>query len=65
MKKICGGEMKRFACRDIGMNCNFVAQDKDESKLMDKIAKHAREAHGMSQIDAQTMAKVKAAIKEV
>jgi len=57
--------MKKFACRDIGMNCNFVAQDKDESKLMDKIAKHAREAHGMSQIDAQTMAKVKAAIKEV
>ncbi|MEM3827210.1 MAG: DUF1059 domain-containing protein [Candidatus Micrarchaeaceae archaeon] len=57
--------MKRFACRDIGMECNFVAQEADEKQLMNKIARHAREAHGMQQIDAATMAKVKAAIKEV
>ncbi|MGC8623010.1 MAG: DUF1059 domain-containing protein [Candidatus Micrarchaeia archaeon] len=56
--------MKKFACRDIGMECNFTAQDKDEKKLMEKIAKHARDAHGIQKIDAALEAKVKAAIKE-
>ena len=56
--------MKSFACADIGMSCGFKARDNDENKLMQKISKHAREAHGMKEIDAATMAKVTAAIKE-
>jgi predicted small metal-binding protein len=56
--------MKSFACADIGMSCGFVAKEKDENKLMQKIAKHAKEAHGMQQIDAATLSKVKAAIKD-
>lgn len=56
--------VKRFACRDIGMNCDFVAQAETEEELMPKIADHARQAHSMQEIDAGTMAKVKAAIKD-
>lgn len=57
--------MKSFACKDIGMSCGFVAKENDENKLMQKIAKHAREAHGMEKVDDATMAKIRAAIKEV
>lgn len=57
--------MKSFACKDIGMSCGFVAKENDENKLMQKIAKHAREAHGMEEVDDATMAKIRAAIKEV
>jgi predicted small metal-binding protein len=55
---------KRFACKDIGMTCGFEARAVSEQALMGKIAAHAKKAHGMSEIDQATMAKVKAAIKE-
>ncbi len=55
---------KSFACRDIGMSCNFRARANSDNELMAKIADHAKKAHGMQQIDDATMAKVKAAIKE-
>ncbi len=54
---------KRFACRDIGLSCGFEARAETEKELMPKIAEHARQAHGMQDIDAATMAKIKAAIK--
>lgn len=60
-----GEKMKSFACKDIGMSCGFVAKDKNEDRLMKKIAEHARTAHNMTTIDDATMAKIKAAIKEV
>ncbi len=56
--------MKKFACRDIGLQCGFVAQDANEEVLMQKIQKHAMHAHGMQQLDAETAKKVKAAMKE-
>jgi predicted small metal-binding protein len=54
---------KTFACKDIGMTCGFKAKAKTEDELMQMIAKHAKEAHNMATIDAETMAKVKKAIK--
>jgi len=54
---------KTYACKDIGMQCGFTAEAADEQDLMQKIAKHAKEAHGMDKIDEATMKKVKAAIK--
>lgn len=54
--------VKSFACRDIGMSCDFTASAETEQKLMDKITKHAREAHKMRKIDSKMMSTVKAAI---
>lgn len=54
---------KKFACRDIGMNCGFEAKANTETELMPKIAAHAKSAHNMSTIDASTMRSIKAAIK--
>jgi len=56
--------MKSFACKDIGMDCDFVAKAKTEEQLLKKIAEHAKKAHNMQTVDDATMAKIKAAIKE-
>ncbi len=55
---------KKFACKDIGMDCGFEAQASNEDALMKKVANHARKAHNITSIDAPLAAKVKAAIKE-
>jgi predicted small metal-binding protein len=62
---LIGGFVKSFACRDIGMDCDFKATAQDENALMKQIAEHARTAHNMKKIDKATMAKIKAAIKEM
>ncbi len=54
-----------IACNDVDarMNCNFQAKAETEDELLKKVAQHAKDAHGMTTIDAATAAKVKAAIK--
>ncbi len=55
---------KKFACRDIGIECDFTAEAASTEELVPKIAEHAKTAHNMEQIDEATMAKINAAIKE-
>ena len=55
---------KKFACADIGMSCGFSAKAPSEDRLIEKIKEHAKKAHNMESVDAQTAAKIKAAIKE-
>ncbi len=55
---------KKFACKDIGLECGFVAEAESVDELMPKIAEHAKTVHNMEQIDESTKAKVLAAIKE-
>jgi len=52
-----------LACKDVGTNCSFTAKAETEEELLKKVAQHAKEAHGMTSIDAATLAKVKSAIK--
>lgn len=56
---------KSFKCADVGMNCGFQTTANTSEQLMPKIAEHAKNAHGLSQIPQELLAKVKAAIKEV
>ena len=56
---------KMLRCRDVGMDCDFVARAETEEELMRKVAEHAKTVHGMSEISPDIAAKVKAAIKEV
>jgi len=51
------------ACKDVGVNCDFKAEAATEEELLKKVAQHAKEVHGMTTIDAATLAKVKSAIK--
>ena len=52
-----------FACKDIGMACGFTTEASSRQELMPKIAKHAKEAHGITNIPEDLMKKVNAAIK--
>ena len=56
--------MPSFKCRDIGMNCGWEASASNVEELMQKIAEHAREAHGITEIPQDLVEKVKSAIKE-
>jgi len=50
-------------CKDVGVDCSFTAEAPTEEELLKKVAQHAKDAHGMTSIDAATLAKVKGAIK--
>jgi len=52
-----------IACKDVGTDCSFKAEAETEEELLKKVAQHAKEAHGMTTVDAATLAKVKSAIK--
>lgn len=51
--------LKEFKCRDMGLNCDFhyIAQTKE--LMVDGVALHAREAHGISDFTAEMATKVK------
>jgi len=55
--------MVSFKCKDIGMACPFEATAANVQDLDDKIAKHAKEAHGMASIDKDMWMKIHKAEK--
>jgi predicted small metal-binding protein len=54
-----------LACRDVGMDCRFVAVSKDQDKLMKKAQKHLKKKHKMATIPQETINKARAAIRTV
>ncbi len=55
---------KTMRCRDVGMDCDFVASGKTDEEVMRQAERHAKEKHGLATIPPDLAAKVKAAIKE-
>jgi len=55
---------KKFACRDIGMECDFEARAESEQELLKQVRVHARQAHSMRNVDAATMTRIRAAVRE-
>ena len=51
-------------CRDVGVDCDFVARGQNEQEVMNACAEHARTDHGMTEIPAELAAKVRAAMHE-
>jgi predicted small metal-binding protein len=52
----------KFACKDIGLACEFVAEAPSREELMPKISEHAKAAHAMETIPDDAKAKIDAAI---
>jgi predicted small metal-binding protein len=42
--------MKVFGCKDIGVDCKFVAKGKTIDGVLKKAAEHAREHHGIKKV---------------
>jgi predicted small metal-binding protein len=54
---------KVLRCRDVGMDCDFVARADSEEELLKKAAEHAAKTHNMKEIPAEVLSKVRAAIR--
>ena len=55
---------KRFACGAVVPDCPFTAKGETEQELLQQVAAHAAEAHGIKEISPELLAKVKSAIHE-
>ena len=54
---------KILRCGELFPGCTAEARGETEDEILTQAAEHARRDHGVSQIDAATLAKVKAAIR--
>ena len=55
---------KTLACKDVGVDCDFVIHGKDEGDVLQQAAAHAKGCHSGVQMTPAVQAKIKAAIKE-
>lgn len=56
---------KKLHCGDIMPGCDFVAEGENEDEVLSKAAEHAREKHGLNEIDDETARQVRAKIRSV
>ena len=54
---------KILRCGELFPGCSVEARGETEDEILKQAADHARKDHGLSQIDAGTLAKVRAAIR--
>ena len=55
---------KVLRCRDLGMECDFVARAETEEEILKQAAEHAETVHNMKEIPEEVLAKVRAAISD-
>ena len=55
---------KTVSCRDVGMDCDFVAKGETNEDIMQQAAEHARTAHNMTEIPPEVADKVRGAIRD-
>ena len=54
---------KVLRCGELFPGCSIEARGETEDEILKQAAEHAKRDHGVAQIDAGTLAKVKAAIR--
>ena len=56
--------MKEFRCGELVPGCDTVIEGESEDAVLEKVAVHAREAHGMDEVPPEVQDKVRAAITD-
>jgi predicted small metal-binding protein len=56
--------MKVIRCRDVGVDCDFVARGETVDDVLKQCGEHARLAHGYTDVPPELVDKVKAAIRD-
>ena len=54
---------KVLRCKDIGMDCDFVARGETEEEILKQAAEHAGTTYDMKEIPEEILDKVRAAIR--
>lgn len=57
--------MKQFSCGHVVPGCHATFQEDSEDQILEKVAVHAREAHGMDTVPDDVVAQVRSHIVEV
>jgi predicted small metal-binding protein len=55
---------RELNCRDVGFDCDAVVRADSDEDVLAQVATHAREVHGLEQIDAETEQKVRSQIHD-
>lgn len=55
--------MKELHCKDVGFKCDAVIRADSEDEVLRQGAEHARTVHGVANLDAETVAKVRSKIQ--
>jgi predicted small metal-binding protein len=55
---------KVLRCKDVGMDCDFVARAETEEEVLKQAAAHAGTIHAMTDMSDEVLAKVRAAIHD-
>lgn len=55
---------KVLRCRDVGMDCDFVARAETEEEILKKAAEHVQTVHNMKDVSEELVEKVRAAIRD-
>jgi len=55
---------KVLSCRDVGVDCDFVARGATVEEVMEKAREHATKDHGFGDIPPELVDRVKAAIRD-
>ena len=51
-------------CRDIGFDCEAVVRAETEEEVLKQVAEHAGNTHGITEVDDELVAKVRAVMRE-
>jgi len=55
---------KELYCKDLGLQCDFLACGKTDEEALDKLSRHALAAHGIQGFSKELYDKVRSAIRE-
>lgn len=55
---------KKLRCRDVGMDCDFVARAETEEEILKQAAEHIGPAHNIHDISEEVVERVRAAITD-
>jgi predicted small metal-binding protein len=56
--------MKVVKCRDVGFDCDGVVRAPTEAEALRLVAQHAKEVHGVQEINPQVVEQVKSVMRE-
>lgn len=54
---------KLLRCRDVGFDCDAEVRAESEDELLRKVTEHAREVHGLEDVDDAVVEKVLASVQ--
>jgi predicted small metal-binding protein len=57
--------VKEFRCGDLVPGCTTTFQGESESEILEQVAVHARDEHGMDEVPPEVVDEVRAGISDV